>query len=162
MTPPGFETLCLTFTAPIVHCKEEAMWESWFNECSTETLQSSETQYKSKRTHVSLCFTCKINLFKCISKRKESRTKNENWKMKKTNPTSQWETWNSAILLCKSFSQGWKRDRIRLVVFVEAPRRHLVCKARSYNARFWGLNWIKQTERRGCIVTVQNVFLHDW
>ncbi|CAM6015291.1 unnamed protein product [Sphagnum balticum] len=47
MSPPGFETLCLTFTAPIVHCKEEAMWESWFNECSTETLQSSETQYKS-------------------------------------------------------------------------------------------------------------------
>jgi hypothetical protein len=45
MSPPGFETLCLTFTAPIVHCKEEAMWESWFNECSTETLQSSETQY---------------------------------------------------------------------------------------------------------------------
>jgi hypothetical protein len=77
MSPPGFETLCLTFTAPIVHCKEEAMWESWFNECSTETHQSSETQYKSKRTHVSLCFFCKINLFKCISKRKESRTKNE-------------------------------------------------------------------------------------
>ncbi len=54
-----------------------------------------------------------------------------------------------------------KRDRIGLVVFVETPRRHLVCKAKSYNARFWGLNWIKQTERRGCIVTVQNVFLHD-